>query len=341
VTASFLTEHRLTFETHGRGAARPGDSWQAADSEVEIEATPDPYYLFTDWEGTGSGSYTGENNPAIVLMGSPVHEDVGFFRISHEVALSLSDVDPTVSTGSPLGFGTVYLWLVCSTQEGLKGFEGDLSGPMQVYAFAPAPGILNAGDARHLQLASPDCLVGPTLLGSFFVQDDGGGNLCLAPSASHGFLGGRDCTNPTMLVYEWPTDMRITGVATDGSAPCDSGRACDEDAPEEPVGVLPPPSPEPITYDTAFEWSRPNPFAGETELRFTLAQPTHVTLSIYDVAGRLVRRLVNEKRAAGQHAVIWTGRDNDDRPLPAGVYFSRLVAGDFVQARKLVLLQGP
>jgi hypothetical protein len=339
VTATFARDYTFTNLADVGGSVSPEGGWRTAATVLAIEATADPYYIFEEWVGTGDGSYSGTDNPATVTINGPIRQGALFQRISHEVALSLSDTDPAVSTGAPVGLGFVHLWAVCSTEGGLKGFEGDVVGTMNVLAFTPVPGILNGGNATHLELASPDCLVGPTLLGSLVVQDDGGGNLCLVPSASHGFLGGRDCTNPTMLVYEWPADMRITGVATDGSAPCDSGRACDEDATANPVGVMELPH-EPISYDAALEWSRPNPFTNETELRFTLAQTTHVTLSIYDVAGRLVRRLVDEQRGAGQHAVTWAGRDTDGRPLPTGVYFSRLVAGDFVQAKKLMLLRG-
>jgi uncharacterized repeat protein (TIGR02543 family) len=339
-TAHFsLQQLELRMVADSGGVVTPETGLHEIWSEVQIEATADPYYIFEEWVGNGEGSYSGTDNPTTVTMNEPITQGALFDRISHEVTLSLSDTDPSVSSGAPVGLGFVYLWLACSTQGGLKGFEGDVSGTMQVLAFTPTPGILNGGDATHLELASPACLVGPTLLGSLVVQDGGGGNLCLVPSASHGFLGGYDCTNPTMLVYEWPGDMRITGVATDGSAPCDSGRSCDEDATPDPVGVVEP-TLEPITYDTVFDWSRPNPFATETELRFTLAQPTHVTLSIYDVAGRLVGRLLDEERGAGQHTVIWSGRDAEGRALPAGVYFSQLVAGDYVRARKLVLVRG-
>ena len=53
----------------------------------------------------------------------------------------------------------------------------------------------------------------------------------------------------------------------------------------------------------------------------------------------LTYELVDEERGAGQHVVIWTGRDTNGRPLPAGVYFSQLIAGEYVQARKLVLVR--
>jgi flagellar hook assembly protein FlgD len=65
-------------------------------------------------------------------------------------------------------------------------------------------------------------------------------------------------------------------------------------------------------------------------------RPGHVRLSIYDVAGRLVRTLVNEPRPEGLHSVSWEGRDESGRSVASGVYLSRMEAGDFVATQRMV-----
>ena len=61
---------------------------------------------------------------------------------------------------------------------------------------------------------------------------------------------------------------------------------------------------------------------------------SHVTLSVYDMLGREVAVLVNERREAGVHEVKFDGSG-----LSSGVYFYRLTAGTFVETRRLLLLR--
>ena len=62
-------------------------------------------------------------------------------------------------------------------------------------------------------------------------------------------------------------------------------------------------------------------------------------LSIYDVAGRLTAKLLDEPREAGPHSIRWDGRDSADRIAPAGVYFARLRSQEGAAVRKLVLVK--
>ena len=63
-------------------------------------------------------------------------------------------------------------------------------------------------------------------------------------------------------------------------------------------------------------------------------------LRIFDVAGRLVRTLVDEEMPAGwNHVVVWNGLDDRDREIASGVYFYRLEAPDAELNRKLVVLR--
>lgn len=97
------------------------------------------------------------------------------------------------------------------------------------------------------------------------------------------------------------------------------------------VGVSPP-------TDFALASARPNPFAGVTELTYALPRASHVTLDVFDVTGRRVIRLLNEKQDAGQWTVRWRGRDRAGNAVASGVYFVRMEAGDFRAVKKVVRL---
>ena len=78
----------------------------------------------------------------------------------------------------------------------------------------------------------------------------------------------------------------------------------------------------------------PNPFNPITTLRYDLPQETDVTLTIYDITGRMVQTLVNELQQSGMKKVIWNASD-----VSSGVYIYRIQAGNFTQTRKMILLK--
>jgi hypothetical protein len=78
----------------------------------------------------------------------------------------------------------------------------------------------------------------------------------------------------------------------------------------------------------------PNPFNPSTVIRFELPTPTQVRLSVYDLMGREVSVLVNQRRDAGVHQVQFDGSN-----FASGVYFYRIEAGSFLQTRKLLILR--
>ena len=90
---------------------------------------------------------------------------------------------------------------------------------------------------------------------------------------------------------------------------------------------------------TAALWvSEPNPApGGRTAIRFALPRQGQATLALFDVAGRRVRTLLDGALAAGRHESAWDGRDAQGNPVPAGVYFYRLVSPDVHLTRKLVV----
>lgn len=85
--------------------------------------------------------------------------------------------------------------------------------------------------------------------------------------------------------------------------------------------------------------NRPNPFNPETVLNFTLAARQQVALGIYNVRGQLVTHLVEAIMDAGDHEVVWDGKDRSGRMVPGGVYYARFQCEDTSQVRKMVLLK--
>ena len=78
----------------------------------------------------------------------------------------------------------------------------------------------------------------------------------------------------------------------------------------------------------------PNPFNPSTTIRYVLLQRTHVSLTVFNTLGQKVAALVSGNEEAGSHAVRFDGNG-----LASGVYFYRLQAGEFVRAKKLVILR--
>ncbi len=102
-------------------------------------------------------------------------------------------------------------------------------------------------------------------------------------------------------------------------------------------GISPVPNQGTPQHRTQLYRNSPNPFNPSTTLRYDLANAAMVHLQIFDVSGKLVRELVSSKQEAGQHTVLWNGRDDEGRGAASGIYFARLSATGIVQTQKLVL----
>jgi hypothetical protein len=76
----------------------------------------------------------------------------------------------------------------------------------------------------------------------------------------------------------------------------------------------------------------PNPFRGKTFVSFNLAEKRRVTLTLFDTRGKLIKTLLNETREAGNHVI-----DLNLQTLPGGVYYYKIVAGDFTDVKKMIV----
>ena len=83
----------------------------------------------------------------------------------------------------------------------------------------------------------------------------------------------------------------------------------------------------------------PNPFNPATRIDFDLPAAGRARLEIYDAAGRRVRALLNEERAAGRYGAVWDGTSSSGARVASGVYFCRLQAGGFRETRRMTLVK--
>jgi hypothetical protein len=80
-----------------------------------------------------------------------------------------------------------------------------------------------------------------------------------------------------------------------------------------------------------------NPTSGPVDLRYRLPRSGRAELAIYDLQGRILRRLLDGNRAAGEGAVLWDGRNSRGLQVPSGVYFARLTGLGLARTLRLVV----
>jgi C1A family cysteine protease len=95
---------------------------------------------------------------------------------------------------------------------------------------------------------------------------------------------------------------------------------------------------DPLPAGIRLHQSRPNPMRSAADISYVMPGTDHLELSVYDVAGRRVRRLVDGTRTAGSHSLVWDGTTASGRRVPAGVYFVVAATSDSRDTMKLVRL---
>jgi hypothetical protein len=95
-------------------------------------------------------------------------------------------------------------------------------------------------------------------------------------------------------------------------------------------------TPRPVTFNLAP--NVPNPFSPSTRIDFELRNADDVTLSVYDVAGRLVANLAGGRLEAGSHSVIWSGTTQNGARAAAGVYRCVMTTSTGRMSRNMVLV---
>ena len=83
----------------------------------------------------------------------------------------------------------------------------------------------------------------------------------------------------------------------------------------------------------------PNPFNTSTTISFKLPTSGFTNLIIYNIIGQKIRELYSRTLNAGTYNIVWGGRNDNSSPVSSGLYVSRLVSGDRVANKKMMLMK--
>ena len=83
----------------------------------------------------------------------------------------------------------------------------------------------------------------------------------------------------------------------------------------------------------------PNPFNPMTTIKYAVAAPSQVSLSVFDLKGRKIRILIQEMQSAGMYEVAWDGRDDRGQQVASGVYFGHIIIGEYQSVQKMLMVK--
>jgi flagellar hook assembly protein FlgD len=81
----------------------------------------------------------------------------------------------------------------------------------------------------------------------------------------------------------------------------------------------------------------PNPTKDNSTISYSTQQSGNVTIKILDQLGQQVTELYNGEQAAGNHSVIWNGKNSNGQQVPAGIYFIRIISGNTASTAKVII----
>ncbi len=197
------------------------------------------------------------------------------------------------------------------------------------YAFGGCPlindfDVLDTWGVGEYALRYPDHDGLPRYAGIYAVDVNGLGYLARTMTFGFSFMYIRDCGNGDPIMRNIIANDVLSWMENDTR---------EDWIPDGITGA------DEIPLVTSLSQNFPNPFNPVTTIKFALKEKGHVSLKIYDIAGRLVKTLVNEVRRAGYHEERWDGTNNRGANVASGVYFYRFRAGGFEDTKKTVLLR--
>jgi hypothetical protein len=252
------------------------------------------------WSSLGTGSSNGVNNQvnALAVVGNEVFVGGVFTSAGGVSANRVARFNTLTNTWSSLGTGSsngVNYWVNALAVVGNEVFVGG--------TFTQAGGVSANGVARFNTQTNTW-----STLGTGSSNGVSGSVFALAVVGNEVFVGGNFTS--------------AGGVSANRVARWNSGTSR--------VEQLSPTAPKTFLLEQNY----PNPFNPSTTIRYQLPVASEVKLEVYDVLGKKIATLVNERQSAGSYQVVWNASG-----LSSGTYFYRLQAGTFVETKKMIMVK--
>jgi hypothetical protein len=94
-----------------------------------------------------------------------------------------------------------------------------------------------------------------------------------------------------------------------------------------------------IPLVTELTGNYPNPFNPSTDVRFSISEPQHVQVTIYNIKGEKVCTLLDDELQANYYSIPWNSRDDSGKAVASGIYFYRMRAGKYTSTKKMILMK--
>ena len=348
LVANFMTAYTVTTSAQPFiGGTTDGDGLYVIGSQVTVDAFVNPSWEFVNWTEWGvpvssSASYTfaAAANRTLVanfaLAAGVVLFDFDDAPLYANLPLDITQGGLTAHFWAPGTYG-YYIQYADFPGTAPVGFSGrcvypsslytadlaiDFTDPITDFSIMFSPQEYNCNDTATLRVTAH---LGGVYVGTKTAISDNPGTWpsgTLTFSSAQGFEQVRihyDSDPPTCqdFIRALMADNLIVTVSNDPTAVVGS---------ETSLALAPVVS--------------PNPFGAETTIRFGMERSGPVSVTVYDLSGRLVRTLASENLApAGLRSVRWDGRGDDNRRLANGVYFCRIHADGRTTASRVVLLR--
>lgn len=332
-TANFTTQHYLTMAAGANGAVSPASGWRDKGSNVSITATPNATYGFNGWTGTGSGSYSGNANPATITMNGPITESAAFGTTVTVSVRSTPTGRSFVVDGTTYTSAQTFTWV--------PGAAHSIDAPTPQVVSAETRYLFttwsDGGAAAHTVSPNGNASFTATFKAQYTLTVTSGPNGTAGPSG--GWMDGGSLVTLTASPdsgYSFDSWSGTgSGSYTGGSNP----KTISMNGPITQQASFrlgtSPPSPGALTMLS----NAPNPFANETEVRFGLPRVSDVTIDVYDVSGRRVLSDIMRDVPSGWSSYHLDASGGSGGRLKSGIYFVRLTGAGAVQTGKIVVLR--
>ena len=83
----------------------------------------------------------------------------------------------------------------------------------------------------------------------------------------------------------------------------------------------------------------PNPFNSKTVIIYNLPSPVKISLKVFDLMGREITKLIDQEQSAGEHYIIWNGKNSSGNDVASGIYLYYMTLVNRLLSRKMLLIR--